>query len=125
MTQHQAVGWNADGNFTQEAEGTQTNNMIMAEGDIVMKEDEHGRPMIDLEHSTLTHVLITSPSAQDASNALAQAFAASTAQAELFGRTLDGIMQMVVPLIGTRTGQPAAAVDSEGNCATCGRKAGD
>ncbi len=105
MTQQQRVGWSAEGNFTQEAEGTQTNNMLMAEGEIVMKEDDNGKPVIDFERSQLTAVLITSPSAQDASNALAQAFQASTAQAELFGKTLEG---MIIPLMQARLeAQPA------------------
>lgn len=105
MTQTQTVGWGADGNFTQTAEGTQTNNLLMAEGLIVMK-DGNGMPAIDFDQSRLTHVLITSPSARDASNALARAFEASTAQAEMFGKTLEGILSMVVPLIQSRMERP-------------------
>lgn len=102
LTQRQQVGWSAEGNFTQEAEGTQTNNMLMAEGEIVLMTDADGKPTIDLSKSRVTAILITSPSAKDASN-VAQVFAAaSTAQYEMFGRTLEGIFAMVVPLVQAR-----------------------
>jgi hypothetical protein len=104
--------------------GPQTQAFVVAEGQIRLKVDEHGREVIDLDRSLLTAYLRADPSAKDAANTAAAFAALAAAQTEMFAGTLEGIIQMVVPLIGART-QPMAAVDSEGNCATCGRKVGD
>lgn len=105
LTQHQKVGWTND-EFTQEATGTQTNNMLMAEGEIVLLYDEDGKPTIDHEKSKITALLITSPSAGDASSSLSLAFQASTAQAQLFGDTVESLTAMLVPLLAARASPP-------------------
>jgi hypothetical protein len=103
LTQESRVGWTADGNFSQWAIGTHTNNVLMVEGEIVLREDG----TIDYEQSTITALLRTSPSAKDAGSAMQAAFVAQTEQAKMFAEMFTASLSLITPFVGRPPSGPA------------------
>jgi hypothetical protein len=106
MTQEQRVGWHENGAFDQYAIGTHTNDMVMAEGHIVLMIDPDGNEIIDHSKSTLTHYLRTSPGLEDTGNALGLMAKASTEQSKVFMDGFNAIVGMLVPLVRARAADP-------------------
>lgn len=99
MEQSTLKEWRADGGFWAEAKGTQTERYTMAQGRIVLKENEDGEAVIDLEESVIEYYLTADPSARDSGTAMGQALEASTAQAEVLGRTVSDLVGAMIPLL--------------------------
>ena len=116
MKQKQQTGWDEHGNFNRIAEGTHTDNVLMAEGEIVMTNVEgEGLPEIDWANSRITHVLITKPEADDAYNAANAFAAASTAQAELFGKHMESMTSIITSFLPTVLPPPRAPPVDDGD----------
>lgn len=95
MEQSKIYEWRTDGGFWVEAKGTHTESFMMLEGELVMKEGDDGKPVVDFERSRVTHYLAADPNVDVAGTAMGQAFEASTAQMKMFSDLVAGLMPLI------------------------------
>lgn len=93
LNQRFSFGWQDNGSFTSEGDGSQTGSFTMIEGSLVIGPD--GLP--DLTASQLTSYLSYTPRADDAAAAFQAALAASTAQVQHLSQVVSSLINLIGP----------------------------
>lgn len=113
LKQSKIYEWRETGTFWAEAVGTHEEEFTMAEGNIVMKEDDEGNMVVDFEKSRLTHYLHAKPNAGAAASAAGLAFEASTQQVKAMSASFDKMVALIASTMApVPKPPPAAAVPS-------------
>ena len=114
VRQYKEYSWTADGNFSVLGEGAQTERFTLASGNVILKLNDEGKPVIDPEASTLEYYLSSEPSADGAVNALVAmakiSIEQSRAAQQSYSDTLAAIADMLPAILAQSrpaTTQPA------------------
>ena len=110
VRQYKEYSWTADGDFSVLGEGAQTERFTLASGNVVLKLDSDGRPVIDPEASTLEYYLTSEPSADGAVSALVAMAQISIEQGratqQAYSDTLTALIDLLSAFLAARS-QPA------------------
>lgn len=106
MGAHQRTGWSETGAFSHEVVGTHEGHFMMAEGQIALMFDEHGREIVDVPNSIVTAFMRASPSADEAGNAMNQALASATQMNDRILGTTEVLMGGILSAFGRGAGPP-------------------